>query len=209
MEQQLENEMAALRGKIRDIDSQVNELRLRLVTQTGKFLHSWYRSEADSQVKHNDQLTRSLGKEKLSPLKEEVVALQENSSHIARKFLDDSSIWWKPEAESKVVDPQPVVKAIRIALGELAPILEKYGYGDPPLKTRRIVWQEQQSSAGSWERYNRTDRSALDIELSGEMNSILNEYSGLCNVGQLALGDLRRLKREKEKKAAEDLWESA
>src|SRR5689334_18971347 len=150
MSRDFESEIQAAEAVLQVTVDQLEQIAQEFITATAEFFRSWYWEEAQDQVKRKPDLTKKLGVEQLSKMKAEVKALQDDAPNIASEFLNEDSPWWHRTRKEHMYygfngnrPPDMLDTPLRLALGKLAPILEKYGYisaqGDP---LTRISWRE-------------------------------------------------------------------
>lgn len=213
MERNLESEISTATTQLELITSQAEQIRKDFIIETITFIHGWYWSKAEEIIKEKSQITVCLGVPNLSLLKKDVNQLQEQSSKIVNSFLLDKSLWWHlnldtlPDLFSGHRINDPIEKAVRLAAGQLAPLLEKYNY----LSTRdqdHELWREWDNS-GNHHAPNARAIYPYQIEWSGRMKTLTTRYEELRKQTYPIIDTIKKLKSEKSRIEASDLWNKA
>jgi hypothetical protein len=205
-------EMEATEKELEGIKSELESISRQFLLATAELVRHSYRQLVETLVKDKPKLTKRLGVERLSQLKVDLRELENNAQNAVSEFLDVDKLWWhRAEGDQQYSDlPQrhsDLDKALMLAVGKLAPVLEKYGYL-PTESTDPGIWRE-------WDKTAR--RRALDarpyyphrLEWSQSMKDSIQRYAALHAKGLETAAKLARLKEEKASREAEELWRKA
>ncbi len=211
-------------AELSPLRSRMEEIRLQFVNDAAKFAAKWYNETAKQYVAKHPETTLNLSKEKLAQMKAKVTNLMQNADKITQDALSDPNVWWhlaprkhdSPSLYDHLGDdqvgnkfPAIVDKAVRRALGELGTVLEQFEY--------RVT------TSGALERYypefwfeypEGPDLPARPffphlLEWSQDMQYTLQKYSGLFKKAIVLFNEIEKLKEEKKKRQALELWDSA
>ena len=208
--------------ELRPIRERMEELRLQFIGDAVKFAAKWYEETAKQYVTKYPEITLTLSKEKLSMMKAKVNDLMKNADKIVKDALSAPSIWWHMEphknesfslyeqlGNEQVGNrfPEAVDKPVRRALGELGAVLEQFGYG---VTTGAYAGAYPEF----WFAFPGGPESAACpyyphlMEWSKEMQDTLQTYDGLFKKAIRLFIEIEKLKEEKKKRQARDLWDS-
>jgi hypothetical protein len=203
--------------------SRMEELRLEFVNYTIIFTAKWYNETAKQHVTKHTETTLNLNKEKLFQMKAQVNILIQNTEKTVKVALSDPNVWWhmKPikHVPSSLYDklgneqvgnkfPAIVDRAVRRALGKLGSVLEAFGYRVTTAGALGGYYAE------FWFEYPEGPDSSPHpffphlLEWSEDMQYVLQKYSGQFRKAIVLFNDLEKLKDEKEKLKASELWDS-
>jgi hypothetical protein len=202
--------------------SRMEELRLQFVNEFTEFAEKWFEEIARQYVVKYPEITLSLGKERLAAMKACVVSLQREAAKIVKTVMSDPKIWWHMEPSlhdtsqyeqlgNKDVGnrfPAKVDKPVRRVLGELGKILGDFGYKVTTQISQRSAFPEfwfSPPEAGSVE--------ALPfyphlLVWSEEMQFTLQKYNDQYKKAYDIYLEVEKLKEEKKKHQASQLWDS-
>ena len=164
-------------------------------------------------MKHKPELTKELDSQELSKLKAEVKALQEDTPNIVTAFLQDENLWWhRKQCEQSYSfsgnrPPNGLDRSIRLVAGKLASILEKYGYLTTKFQNPD-AWREWDQSGNSHPPGARHYYPS-GIDWTERMRTLTKQYEDIHRESVCRASEIERLKEDKEKNEAEDLWNKA
>jgi hypothetical protein len=201
--------------ELRPLLLEMEKLRDQFTEETTLFASKWFEDTARFYVTKKSQVTFSLSKEKLADMKKMVAELKENAGKIVTKALADPTVWWhKSQAlhdsffQYEIhVDKFPMVldKPVRRALGELGTVLEKFGYD---------VLVSGSSGTAYGEIWYEIEDSTLHpyyphiLVWSQAMQSIIRKYDAVFKKAITVFNEIQKLKDQKKRRQAEDLWNS-
>lgn len=140
MAEDLAKEIAEVKKELSVCQSEMGPIRRKFLEATVEYLKSWCMEEAGALARRKPDNTKSLGKERLSQLKEELRSFQSQLSQVVDATVDVVDNWQVssskhtrvfPSFSSDRADfrlPYRLARAVRLAAGHLAPILIRYGY---------------------------------------------------------------------------------
>ncbi len=211
-------------AELSPIRSRMEELRLQFVNDTTKFAAKWYGETAKQYVTKNPETTLKLSREKLFQMKAKVNNLVQNAEKITKNPLSDPKVWWhlapRKHDTSSLYDqlgddkvgnkfPAIVDKAVRRALGELGTVLEQFGYRVTTAGALEGYYPEY------WFEYPEGPDSPARpffphlLEWSEDMQYTIQKYSGQFKKAIVLFNEIEKLKEEKKKRQALELWDSA
>ena len=200
-------EIEAAEKELEAIKSELKGIRQHFLLATTEFVRQWYRQQAETFVKCNHELTKKLEGEKLPQLKADLSKLENDTPTAVSEYLDVDELWWQAkEGEQRYGTLEAdLSKAVRLAAGRLAPVLEKYGYLS---SEGSEVWREWDKT-GSYHPPDAKPYYTYGLEWSQGMKDTMKSYAELrvkaVNVAQT----IRQLKQEKGSSEAEELWRKA
>ncbi|HAO19039.1 MAG: hypothetical protein BWK80_10655 [Desulfobacteraceae bacterium IS3] len=194
---------------LRDTISRMKEIHLDFIAETTNFMRRWYMKVTEQKVKTETDLTKKLGVQKLSQLKNDLNLLQQKTPDIIREFADTEDLWWHRKQPEAIIPnfSESMEIALRLIAGKLAPVLEKFGYittnpQDPSF------WRE-------WDKFginhppNARPYYPHHLDWSEKMQELIREYDELMKDGVEYAVELKRLKETQSRMEAEDLWNKA
>src|SRR5208283_5348195 len=101
---------------------------------TVEFFQSWYNEQAREVVINNKpSITKKIGEQKVSRLKQEIQKLQNNTEDTVSEFLQHRNLWWHtqyadPQYISTGNPPRDVNEALSLIAGKIAVVFDKFGY---------------------------------------------------------------------------------
>lgn len=196
----------------------MDELRLLFVDQVVMFAAKWFEDTARFYVLKRSEVTLNMGKERLFEMKTRVKILVKNSGKIVKEALSDPKFWWHKEPHKDVSlfqyeqiekkFPELLDKPIRRALGHLGVIFEEFGYGVT------VVSTHSKPSPEYWFIYPEGPDDAPSpyfphlLVWSEEMQRIIMRYNELYKQALGLFIEIHKLKEEKERRKAHELWDS-
>lgn len=200
-------EIEAAEKELEAIKSELRGIRQHFLLATTEFVRQWYRQQAETFVKHNHELTKKLEGEKLSQLKADLAKLENDTSTAISEYLDVDELWWQAkEVEQGYGAWAPDLdKPVRLAVGRLAIILEKYGY---LASEGSGVWREWDKSR-SYHPPGARPYYPYSLDWSQSMIDSMKGYRELCSKAFRVTQTIGRLKQEKGSSEAEELWRKA
>lgn len=196
----------------------MDELRLLFVDQVVMFAAKWFEDTARFYVLKRSEVTLNMGKERLFEMKTRVKMLVKNSGKIVKEALSDPKFWWHKEPHKDVSlfqyeqiekkFPELLDKPIRRALGHLGVIFEEFGYGVT------VVSTHSKPSPEYWFIYPEGPDDAPSpyfphlLVWSEEMQRIIMRYNELYKQALGLFIEIHKLKEEKERRKAHELWDS-
>jgi hypothetical protein len=207
-----ESEIQAIKQRIATITAEMAQVYLQFVSVTAAFISVWYWEQTEYFVGQNVDVTMRLGQKKLSKLKAEVTSLQADISKATEKILGNEKLWWHldPGYQSYYYSSSPPERldyAVRLIAGQLAMVLEKYGYLEINLK-KPGAWREWDSSRNNYARRAKHFYSD-SLDWPADMKSLLEQYHSLHGEVPQLLWELEELKLKLEKDQAKNLWSQA
>ncbi len=197
----------------------MEQLRQQFTHETVKFAAEWYKETAKQYVTKKSEITLRLSNEKLVQMKAKVSNLAQSAEKTVKNALSDPNIWWHqtPRAHEYTSQyeqlgdkfPQIIDIPIRRALGELAPILEQFGYGVTTNSAFKgspypEYWFESQDNPQS--------KAHLYfphlLVWSEAMQEAMQRYDVLFKSAIKLFSQIENLKEEKKRRQASQLWDS-
>jgi len=196
----------------------MDELRLLFVDQVVTLAAKWFEDTAQFYVLKRSEVTLNMGKERLFEMKTRVKMLVKNSGKIVKEALSDPKFWWHKEPHKDVSlfqyeqiekkFPELLDKPIRRALGHLGVIFEEFGYGVT------VVSTHSKPSPEYWFIYPEgPDDAPIPyfphlLVWSEEMQRTIMRYNELYKQALGLFIEILKLKEEKERRKAHELWDS-
>jgi len=196
----------------------MDELRSLFVDQVVTLAAKWFEDTAQFYVLKKSEVTLNMGKERLSEMKARVKMLVKNSGKIVKDALSNSKFWWhkEPHKDASLFQyeqmekkfPELLDKPIRQALGHLGVILEEFGYGVTVVSTHSKPCPEY------WFIYPEDPDDAPSpyfphlLDWSEEMQRTIRRYNELYKQALRLFIEIHKLKEEKERRKAIELWNS-
>ena len=213
MQRNLDNEIDFAITQLEMLTTRGEQIHNDFISETNQLMHNWYLLKTEEIIKEKSYINLQIGIPNLAQLKKDIKQLQEQSSKIVNSFLQDKSLWWHltpfnqsdPYSGHRFTDP--FEKAIRLAAGQLALIIEKYKYlsiqeGD------HEIWREYDSS-GNHHAPNARPIYPYQIDWSEKMKTLIKEYEALRTKSYPIIESINKLKLEKSRNEATDLWNKA
>ncbi|MEO8612967.1 MAG: hypothetical protein ABI690_34055 [Chloroflexota bacterium] len=177
--------------RVISLKSEMENIRQEFIKQSGVILRQWYKELSDKEIENEEAVTASLGTDQFNHLKQDINDLIEHADQVAMEFIGDETKWWHlNESDIYFVDfdatspsliiPLFIEMQLRLAVGKLGPILEKYGYR---IKTQPNIASDKEY--GLWcepyKPYQNPIRpmypySLMLPRLSNEMRKLLDQY---------------------------------
>lgn len=194
----------------------LEKLRYQFISATANYLREWFPDKAREIVTNKSSITVQIGKEAITKIKDEVENLQLQVNDIVEKNLQKDELWWHTSQEDWPRYKNPystneIIKYVRLAAGQLAPILEKHGYllSDlPPNTGMQPTWREWDET-GNRHPPNARPMYHHDMEWPEPMKQLLEGYNKLQKQGEEQAIALKAIKKSKEQAQAEDIWDKA
>jgi hypothetical protein len=204
-----DNEIKKATQQFNSTIARMEKIHKTFLGEAKKFIKKWYIDITKKKVTKETELTKELGLEKLSFLKSEVKSLQDTTDESVEDFIARECHWWHLEQSDKPIIgfQESVYKAMRLIAGRLGPVLESYGYltNDP---SEPAYWRE-------WDKLeiNRPPNARPyyphHLDWPKEMENLIHEYEELMKDGIQYRLEIKKLKDQKAKHEAEDLWSQA
>lgn len=196
----------------------MDELRSLFVDQVITLAAKWFEDTAQFYVLKRSEVTLNMGKERLSEMKTRVKMLVKNSGKIVKDALSNPKFWWhkEPHKDASLFQyeqlekkfPELLDKPVRQALGHLGVILEEFGYGVTVVSTHSKPCPEY------WFIYPEGPDDAPSpyfphlLDWSEEMQRTIMRYNELYKQALRLFIEIHKLKEEKERRKAIELWNS-
>jgi len=196
----------------------MDELRFQFIDQVVTFAAKWFEDTAQFYVLKRSDVTLNMGKERLAEMKTRVKMLVKSSGQLVKEALSDTKFWWhkEPHKDTSIFQyeqvekkfPELLDKPIRRALGHLGVILEEFGYGVTVGSTHSRPAPEY------WYTYADGPDDAPSpyfphlLNWSEEMQHTIMRYNGLYKQAIRLFIEIHKLKEEKERRKAHELWNS-
>jgi hypothetical protein len=196
----------------------MDELRSLFDDQVITLAAKWFEDTAQFYVLKKSEVTLNMGKERLSEMKTRVKMLVKNSGKIVKDALSNPKFWWHKEQhkdaslfqyeQMEKKFPELLDKPIRQALGHLGVILEEFGYGVTVVSTHSKPCPEY------WFIYPEgPDDAPIPyfphlLDWSEEMQRTMSRYNELYKQALRLFIEIHKLKEEKERRKAIELWNS-
>jgi hypothetical protein len=142
-----------------------------------------------------------LSDDRLNQMKREVRALVAQAGDHVNKFFAGGAIWWHEEPRvSSTAYPGAFEAPLRLALGALEPVLERYGYRDSNHRQA-----SRRNPAGPIYPHN-----LLGIGWPpADVEALSKDYGRLHAEGAAAFAEIARIENEHAKAKAAKRWEDA
>ena len=214
--QQKEKELGPLR-------SRMESLKQQFVSDTTRFAAKWYGETAKEYVTKYPEITLNISKEKIALMKAKVNNLAEISSRIVKDALSSPEIWWhlEPQTHDDFSEyeqlgndqignrfPEKIDLPVRRALGELGTVLAQFGFNVTTNPAMKAAYPE------FWFKYSEAPETEAKpyfphlLVWSEDMQYTLQKYNSLFKQAIVLFNEIQKLKDEKKKRQARDLWDS-
>jgi hypothetical protein len=213
MQPNLDVEISSASSQLVTLTKQGEEIRKDFVSETIQFVKNWYWKKIEDIIQEKSPITKQIGIQMLSQMKNDVKQLQGQSVKIVNTLLQDQNIWWHltpdklPDLCTGRQFIEPFDKKIHLAAGELSSVLEKYQYLSSP-DGEPEIWREFDGS-GIHFAPNARRMYPYHIEWSEKMKIIIKQYEDLRNKAYPVIELIKNLELEKSRKEALDLWNLA
>jgi predicted DNA binding CopG/RHH family protein len=198
----------------------MEQLRMQFISGTVKFAAKWFSETAQLYVTKKPEVTINMSKERLADMKQKVLALAGNAGALIANALSGKALWWhqEPRKEDSIYQyqqvstrfPELLDKPIRRALGELGVILEQYDYGVTvgvyAKESYMEYWYERPADTESC-CAPRPDYPHL-LVWSDEMQHTMTQYDAVYKQAFNVFLEIQKLKEDKKRRRASDLWNS-
>jgi len=203
--------------------SRMEDLKQQFTSDTTEFAAKWYEQTAKEYATKYPEITLSLTKEKLAAMKAKVNNLTKNASKIVKEALSNQDIWWHqtPQLHDSFSQyeqlgnnetgnkfPQKIDDPVRRALGELGTILEQFEFNVTTNPSLKAAYPE------FWFNIPKDPQAEAQpyfphlLVWSEEMQSNLQKYNGQFKQAIVLFNEIQKLKEEKKKLQASQLWDS-
>jgi hypothetical protein len=213
MPSDIEAEISSAKAQLMTLTNQGEEIRKNFISETIQFLSNWYWLKIEDIIQEKSQITKYIGIQLLSQMKNDIKQLQGQSGTIVNNLLQDQNLWWHlapdelPDLYTGRQFIEPFDKQIRLAAGELSLILEKYQYLSSP-EGEPEIWREFDSS-GIHFAPNARRMCPYHIEWTEKMKIFMKQYEEIRNKAYPVIESIINLELEKSRKEAFDLWNKA
>ena len=165
-------------------------IRPEFVAAASQWLSAWWENYVATIVRSEHAHTTELGRDELASLKADLRKHMDSAEPTVEQVLVEEDAWPPSPSYSRRL-AEPMDKAIRRALGQIAPVVEARGYDD-----------ESFERAGAGWRY----RFAFDV--SDEMLDIAGRGARMAEEVRAAEARVQEAQEAKAQEAADDLWGS-
>lgn len=213
MQRDLDAEITSAKTQLVTLTNREEEIRKNFISETAQFINNWYWVKIEDIIQEKSQITKQIGVQMLSQMKNDIKQLQVQSAKIVNNLLQDQTLWWHltpdklPDLSTGRQFIEPFDKKIRLAAGELSSILEKYQYLSSP-DGEPEIWREFDSSGIRFAPDARR-MYPYHIEWSENMKMLIKEYEDIRNQAYPVIESIINLEMEKSRKEAIDLWNIA
>lgn len=90
---EIKQEIGNLERSIEAQQQNLNKLRQRITDEIKPFVKPLLKENVEKEVRGNSEHTKGLGREKLSTMKQELMALVDNSDSLVEKVLANNDFW--------------------------------------------------------------------------------------------------------------------
>ncbi len=185
----------------------MKQIRKEFMSETIKYFRVWYEQLTKAKVTAEADLTRELGINKLSQLKNEVNVLKGGTEKNVSEFIGNDSLWLRQNDSIQPSFTEDIDNALRLIAGKLGLILENYGYitsnpEDPSF------WRE-------WDKLglNRPPDARPFyphyLDLPVHIKDMVEEYEELIREKAEYTYHVKKLRDTKARSEAEALWDRA
>jgi predicted DNA binding CopG/RHH family protein len=207
-------------AELQPLLQRMEQLRVQFVSDTAKFAAKWFSETAQLYVTKKPEVTLNMSKERLAEMKQKVLTLAGNADALITNALSGKGLWWhqEPRKEDSIYQyqqvstrfPEILDKPIRRALGELGVILEQYNYG-----VTVGVYAKESYMEYWYERQEDTESFAPPrpyyphlLVWSNEMQQTMAQYDAIYKQAFNVFLEIQKLKEDKKRRRASDLWNS-
>jgi len=213
---EIKQEIGKLECSIENKQQDLNRLRQRITDEVKPFVKPLLKENVEKEVRSNSEHTKGLGREKLSAMKQELMALVDSSDSLVEKVLTNNDFWMHVNYDidderymygiSREEVKGKIQKGIKIILGEAGKLLIDYGYikagtmyqWDNTHRSFNLVDSGQKKSDLLYKEYFSTPNS---------LKLLMEEYAkGLGALHELC-EKVSDLKKELSEQEAADLWD--
>jgi len=215
--------IAAKEIELNTLSQRMEELRQQFFWETTKFAAQWFENTAKEYVTKYPEITLNLTRERIAFMKALVSALSGNAKKIVTAALSNPEFWWhqKPQlhddfSQYEVLGndsvgnkfPQKIDNPVRRALGELGAVLSQFGFAVSTRASDKEGYPEFWFSYPEGEGKEARPYYPHLLVWSSEMQDTIRQYSSLFRRGIAIYNEIQKLKEEKKRRQASDLWDS-
>lgn len=194
----------------------LNKLRQRITDEVKFFVNPQLKENVEKEVKSNSEHTIELGREKLSVMKQRLVALMDNSDNLVEKVFANNDFWshvnfgigddryaYGIQEEAK----RKIYKGIKIILGEAGKLLIDYDYVKPG-----VMYQWDSDTRRNFNFVDSTPEKT-DLIYKGHLpipkalSLLIEEYAKEIKALYDLYVKVSDLKRDLSEQEAVDLWD--
>ena len=183
---------------------QMKKLRNDFIIGIKPFARKWIQTIVRQYIERNPEKALTLGKERLTLLKANTNKLREDIESICNDVFSSEEFW--PETRELITQNQ---LGIKIILGKLGTILEKFGFVKTKAQTEGDLesWN-QYDSAGNRREFDGTTVYPHSIDIPDELKNLLEDYRKLIQKKNTLASEIKNLEFEKLQTQATTLWDS-
>lgn len=221
---QYDKEIARKESELARTISEMDAMVARFRALAVPFVADWYMATARHHVESRPEISEKIDDGTMANLKRDVQALGDSAGQIVEEFLGAREIWWHkltPEergaaerdrryisyAHSGHAAPNALDKPMRLALGRLATVLQRYGYIATDRRQRIGLWLEWDESGNHHPPTARACYPGM-VNWPKDMQDATNEYAAALEVAKRLSAEIETLKRDKAKAIARKRWDS-
>lgn len=229
----LSDELALKKEELAKQKPQIEGIRDQFIEQSVIFMKQWNMDKIEYYVKNYSEHTITLGKQKLGEMKQEFSDYNNNISDQINKSLSNEKLWWRTEMRNISIDGSTgadsiyhqklIDSLIRILLGNLYPLLDKFDYLKSSKKYDQYDWLTTYPSIDEYFGDRRTTQSikmvlkiagiemksygGSGVKWSDEMNEIYSDYEQQWIEVNTIINDIEHTKTKIEQNKAKDIWD--
>jgi len=200
------------------IIDKMDNIKQEYIKETEKWLKQWYQEKVNILVKRKSEITLDLEKDQLKEMKSSVNELINKTPQIIYKYLEEDNLWWHTADEDQKSSNEwmaysskefkSIDNELHKAAGELAYILEKYGYLNtkPESNFDSDYWRKRDSYG--YDMLEKTPYYPTRLEKSEQMKKLTEKYYIELQNAEKKMRDIRSIEKEKDQKSASELWDS-
>ena len=206
----LGNQISEYECQIVALGTKMENVKNKIVVEIETYLKETYIKDIEYQVKSKTDITKQLGVEKLSELKQELTQLLDRVSGLTKESFNKDSLWIHKNYDIKEKDEfgimynskqnikTNITKTIRELMGHGGRLIIKYGY-------------ENYSNNTCWEKIQNSDipKYSYSIMLNDGIEEVMKEYTALFEQLHDCHVKLLKAKKDKAQQEALDLWSQA
>ncbi len=216
-----QEQIEATERALAEVVHRQEELRREFIPAAGKFAAVWWANQATCEVERTHSVTEKLSDEQLKQLKAEVQALIAGAEQHVEEFFADATAWWHLQPELVVElkpaaaeysysaygnrHPDRIEKPLRLVLGKLGPVLEKYGYLVD--SHRGPAWREWDAS-GNYHPPGARPRYPFSLEWPKELTDLVARYATEMESAGRLIREILNLRGKRKQAAAKKRWDA-
>lgn len=211
MNKTFDERIANEKEELSKVKSQMEVVKQKFITEAAEFTKKWYSKEAREIITNNPDKSAKLSDDELKDLKNEVLALIEQTDELVREKFDRDEFWWHikenphtyPTYQSRIPDfLQDVLKTL---LGKIATIFAKKEL----IKIdTEYSGERYDANASNFVFKGKDVRYRYGLSNIGNLEGIMQEYGKLHEKAKAHLNQIEKLKLDQKRENIGDIWDT-